>query len=263
MKDIGLGIFDPYTVVIVLITLVLSQVLLGYQIPLNTTDATQLFVSLTLFTGYIYAARSVIRLPVAIIKATIYIHDSLKLTDNLRHIESGSQKIMRLLKKLARWIWYMPRVIVHSLSIILDFSGNLYADTTSRGALRPLVENLFIRHGLTMLDRISIVLIAFLAVLPAFQKYFQMTAVIGLVVMTFVFILKGNFSALLVDSLGKAPEGGEENIPSTKENHIQTAKQQARTREIQMQLEQARAATQPTTRDVISGEVDSENGTFG
>jgi len=66
MRDLGFGMVDRRTVAAVLFTLVLAQQVLGLQMPINTTDVRQLFVDLVLFTGFLYACRTLVRLPIVV-----------------------------------------------------------------------------------------------------------------------------------------------------------------------------------------------------
>ncbi len=172
MKDIGLGILDPYTVVIVLITLVLAQVLFGYQIPLDSTNAMQLFVSLVLFTGYIYATRSLIRLPIAAIRAVIVMNNSLRVGYDFAADQNGFNRIKRTLKNLWDLISNFHLILGYWFLFILDFSSD---DDRPRGD-----SNLFIRYVLAILDRLSLILITAFAVIPTYKGYFQSFAIAGL-----------------------------------------------------------------------------------
>ncbi len=70
MTDIGFGLLDRRTVITVLFTLVLMQLLFGLQIPVDIKNVVQLFIDLVVLTGYIYLARTIYRIPVAAIVAT-------------------------------------------------------------------------------------------------------------------------------------------------------------------------------------------------
>ena len=203
MKDIGLGVLDPYTVVIVLITLVLAQVLFGYPIPLDTTNATSLFISLVIFTGYIYAARSLVRLPVLGTKAALYIEDQFQLLEALKPFGRWFQYLRSLFKNIFGFLGSMWLLPVYWLMLVMDFSGNSYKSLRSYGKLKPLLENARLRLVLNLLDRLSVILIAILAVLPGFRGYLNWIGIAGIIFMLLIFVLKGNFTALISDELEK------------------------------------------------------------
>jgi len=201
MKDIGLGILDPYTVVIVLVTLVLAQVLLGYPVPLDTTNATSLFISLAIFTGYIYLARSIIRAPVMGIKAFLYINEKF---DPLGALQPHGRwfvylkSFFRNLIGFFRHLWLLP---VYWLLLVFDFSGAAYQDANPDGRLRPLLENKRLRFILNILDRSSIIIVTFLVVLPPLQGYLNGVGIAGIIFMTVLFVFRGDFSGLIQDEL--------------------------------------------------------------
>jgi hypothetical protein len=56
MTDIGFGLIDRRTVLVVLISWVLAQVLFGLQLPVNTSSISGLFIDLVLLTGYSFGA---------------------------------------------------------------------------------------------------------------------------------------------------------------------------------------------------------------
>jgi len=208
MKDIGLGVLDTYTVVITLVILVLANVLFGYQIPLDTTNASQLLISLVIFTGYIYAARSIVRFPILAIKALIHINDKFwifglpKPIFYRKHMSSSMRQDAegQLFVYLFLMAFYLP---FYWCFVILDLSGNVYEDMRPGGRLKKINENKFLQLLLFFLDRVSIILIAFVAVLPTNQTYIQMIGVFGIFFMLVIFILKGNFSALIADELSR------------------------------------------------------------
>lgn len=204
MKDIGLGILDAYTVIIVLITLVLSQVLFGYQIPLDTTNTVQLFISVVMFTGYIYAMRSLLRLPVAMIRAILSngnINDFIKVLNpfNIKSLHS-------ILYWLLFWleaILFFPIFVIWLLFLISDFAEDKYFNVGQSIKVRTLTDTPWIRILLDLLDRLGVILATCIAVLPQFQEIVIKVGIFGIIFMVLVYIFKGNFSALITDELVK------------------------------------------------------------
>ena len=255
MKDIGLGILDPYTVVIVLITLVLAQVLFGYQIPLDSTNAMQLFVSLVLFTGYIYAARSLVRLPIAAIRATILVNNSFGVSHDSKSDQNGFKRIKRIFTNLLGSILHLPLILGYWLLISLEFSSDRFT----------LRANFLVRYVLAILDRLSLIFITALAIMPEFQKYFQSFSIAGLVLMMFIFIMKGDFSALLADSLAKAsPSKVEENVslPETESDPQTTAKRSAAAKAFQKQAEEAKSSLKWNRNSSVETEITDGKNNF-
>ena len=208
MKDIGLGILDPYTVVIVLVTLVLAQVLLGYPVPLDTTNATSLFISLVLFTGYIYAARSLVRLPFVAVYAMLYLHDlNTSFLAPFKPLERGWWRAFRVFfANLFFSIVYLPVLLLYVLVFALNFASTSPKPLKPYGKLKPLLENSKLQTTLILFDRLSVAFIALVAVLPAARALVPLAGVAGLVFMLFVYVLKGSFAALIADALEKGTE---------------------------------------------------------
>lgn len=255
MKDIGLGILDPYTVAIVLITLVLAQVVFGYQIPLDSTNATQLFISLVLFTGYIYAARSLVRLPIAAIRATILVNNSFRVSHDSKSDKNVFKRIKRMFTNLLDSIRHLPLILGYWLLINLEFSSDRF----------PLRVNFFVRYALAILDRISLILITALAIMPEFQKQFQSVAIAGLVLMMFIFVLKGDFSALLADSLARtSPSKVDEDVslPETESDLQTSAKRSAAAKAFQKQAEEAKASLKWNRNSSVETEVKDGKNNF-
>src|SRR3990172_10263825 len=64
MKDLGFGLVEQRTVIVVLMTATLGS-LFGLNFPLNTDNILRAFIDLVYLTGYLYLARSIIRFPIA------------------------------------------------------------------------------------------------------------------------------------------------------------------------------------------------------
>lgn len=216
MKDIGLGILDPYTVVISLAVFVLANVIFGYPIPVDTTTTAQLFFSLVILTGYIYFARSLARFPILALKALIYINEKHKIFqfDLFRGIRvlihfpfSKWERATAAISGLITSLTFTPFVFFfYWCYLVINFSGKAYEDIEPNSKLGKLTQNPLIRFFLSFLDRASILLIAFIAMIPTVQIYAQAIGAIGIFLMLVIFLLKGNFSALLTDELAKKLE---------------------------------------------------------
>ncbi len=258
MKDIGLGILDPYTVVIIFVVLVLAQVLLGYPIPFDLSNATQLFVGLVLFTGYLYAARSLVRLPIATITFRIWIKKSWKLAGEFKTDLRGWQRFKRNFGTSLKLLRQSPLFIGSWFLFVINFTEEFNKHNKEIGIFTSLI--------LSILDRLSVVLIVFLAVLPQFKAYFQPFAIAGLFLLIITFIFKGNFVGLLNDEIKKEKEKELEDqkiITSPLSEEKRQKLLQERGAKMITSQENARTATQPTTRDTISGEVIDGQDTYG
>lgn len=246
MKDIGLGILDPYTVVIVFVTLALSQVFFGYQIPLDTTNAIQTFISLVLFTGYLYFARSLLRFPIAAVMAARLTNKDLSITDDFKSREKGVKRLKPIFRSFLD--------VLRHIYIVLGFWSLITFNFSNEAKRSPEVFNLLFRYVVAIIDRLGLIAITFLATLPQFKVYFQNISIVGLVVMAILYVFKGNFSAFLSDSLKKEPEPSTKEEASSPTNDPYEKERQARLIEIQKHMGQAKANMQPNRSETTSSE---------
>lgn len=256
MKDIGYGILNPYTITIVFIVFVLAQTLFGYPIPFELSNATQLFIGLVLFTGYLYAAQSLVRLPIATIVARLWIKKSWKTEEEFKTDLRGWLRFKYNIRTSFKLLRRSPLFIGYWFLFVTNFTEMFNKHAKENGIFSSLL--------LAILDRLALVLIVFLAVLPQFKEYFQMLAIVGLILLVITFILKGNFVGLLNDEIKKEEE--KENKTELPEPVSPLSEEQRkemlrkRNSAIQQQMEQARANTQPSNRSAISD--DPDNSTF-
>lgn len=201
MKDIGLGILDPYTVVIVLITLVLAQVLFGYQIPLDTTNAMQLFIGLAIYSGYIYLARSIFRLPIAFITSWWYLNEEFYGLQidlmSVSYVRSIGEKI----KRFAYLVLLTPSILLALFTISLNFNYSEFAEAFSSEKLNRFREKVWLNYLLGVLDRLSVVAIAAFIVVPNLHNTIWSIGIAGIIVMIFLFLVQGKFAGLVPDNL--------------------------------------------------------------
>lgn len=199
MKDIGLGILDPYTVVIVLVTIVLAQVLFGYQIPLDTSNATQLLFGLVIYTGYIYFVRSIVRFPVALIKSWWYFRESVMFPLSLSFAHTYG--FLGWLRKAIRTVILTPLILLDLSLISLSFGSPEFDEAYPSQKFNKLKERVWLFYFFGLLDRLSTVVIASLMVFPTWQERVNTLGIVGIIFIIVLFLFKGNFAALLADSL--------------------------------------------------------------
>lgn len=234
MTDIGFGLIDRRTVIIVLFTLVLASILFGYQIPVDIQNVGNLFVDLVVLTGYIYLARTIYRLPVAlfvsiIIDINIYSKRS-KREDKKDENESQAsdkngntvfRKLGRFIGKSIIWVILLiinlPFFIISLLYLILTFGEYVEKDYELISAMPSKVQNFYyknyssakaIKAFFGILDRIGIVCVAAIATIPYFGNLVKIIGVSGLVAMVTIFTLRGDFTALIKDVLETKGDDG-------------------------------------------------------
>lgn len=223
MKDIGLGVIDRYAVVLVLFTLALAQSLLGLQIPLDLSSATTLLWSLILFTGYFYLVRSLYYFPFVAFKIWTVIKEDYDLFGFSDLKGYGYDFRSRFFIILIVIPLSSAIVLAGFFLALIDYAEPYFDELYSSAKLKALDDRYCLKYFLNLFDRIGVVLIAFTATLPAMQRYVHMLGIIGAIFMIVIYILKGNFTAILKDALNdKATkkDSPDKTIPSAEDNSL-------------------------------------------
>lgn len=218
MKDIGFGLIDRRTVIIVLFTLVLANVIFGYQIPVDIQNVGNLFIGLIVLTGYIYLARTIYRLPVALVFAILVIVKDTKSYQKRKNDGNKSQtlenkrssflrKFVVVVAKSIIWVIrfvfvILPLYVFFTLSIIFTFEDTKEHEFISYMPAKINYSSaITIQKVFRILDRIGIVCIAALATIPYFSNLVKIIGVGGLLAMVVIFTFRGDFTALIKDAL--------------------------------------------------------------
>jgi len=221
MPDIGFGLIDRRTVIIVLLSLALAHIVWGFEIPIHLDNTQQLFTELALLTGYIYLGRTLYRLPVAVIFSfRIAMFDVLsnktqtreeqiaESEEIARHAKmffagqtpSGRERFQAFIRNTIRYVLHMPAGLLRTPRFLMGF-GRL-------DSRHFILEGLwgFLIYVLIRLDRAGLVVISLLATVPNLRPTVDYVGSIGLGVMVIIFILKGTFTAVVRDPLEKQEE---------------------------------------------------------
>lgn len=237
MTDIGFGLIDRRTVITVLFTMVLAQILFGYQIPIDIKNASNLFIDLTLLTGFLYLARSIYRTPVAFFISLIivsletkelvdnFIKNNKEITDNV-FVKATKTVLIRLFLLIIMPIYFLGR----SLFLTFTFGNWIRSDYKNSGNYFYILLAWY--HGILdglrlnekalnpifgLLDRIGVVAIAILATIPQLNILVRTIGAYGLLIMVVIFTLRGDFTSLVKDIIEKKEVEDEEkkNKPAT------------------------------------------------
>ena len=220
MTDVGFGLIDRRTVIMVLFTMVIAQLLFGFQIPVDTTNVGNLFIGLVLLTGYLYLARSIYRLPVALfVSVTKVVPDVEEFIKNFKEGQKQlrseiSNAIIRELATILAWM-------LLSIEIPLFFLIELFFLTFTFGEwIEEAYRNYFYSEKFLqisdepkpkrvsdipfkILDRIGLICIAVVATVPSLNHLVKGIGLGGLIIMVLVFTLRGDFTALVEDIIGR------------------------------------------------------------
>jgi hypothetical protein len=242
MKDIGFDLIDRRTVIIVLVTFVLAYIFLGYQIPVDIQNAQNLFVGLVMLTGYIYFARTIYRLPVALVISTMSIinfyFDKRENTEKKEKDESLPSSKNSFFKRLGlsilssiSWVIYaifsLPFLLILLLYLVLTFGDYSERENEIISGLPKKARSYFrknrssakmVKAFFDILDRIGVVCIAVIATIPQLGNLVKIIGVSGLVAMVALFIFRGNFTALIKDIVEKEEEDKKREAKNKAEN---------------------------------------------
>jgi hypothetical protein len=196
MNDLGFGIVDKRSVLIVLFTLGLSKLMFGYDIPIDTSNFVTAFLGLLVLTGFIYATRSIVRLALAACSLVIRIPYDLVANFKNRNIK------MRGLR---------GGILIFILSLSESFVfGFVYPSFLNRewkfgGYYYEPVRLMNFELGvLGALDRLFLIGIAFSTTVPSLAIELRMFGFWGILVMLLIYVLTGTFSFILDDSILRA-----------------------------------------------------------
>lgn len=225
MTDLGFGFVDRRSVLVILFSLGISYLVFGNSIPINTSNAITAFLSLVVITGFIYAARSVLRLILAVLSTLllIVVDFSRVLYNNIRANRSRDQHRSA--------IGEVKEVVVQ------DFL---------RGFLRPILRNrdwnfiqregfhqpwypgLYISSGLVpdvrfdpllgilgIIDRAFLIAISIGITLEPISQRLQALGLLGVIVLLVVWILTGTFTLVIDDATHKAERDRQKELAET------------------------------------------------
>ncbi len=194
MNDLGFGIVDRRSVLVVLFILGLSKLLLGYDIPIDTSNFLTAFIGLLVLTGFIYATRSIMRLAltmcVFIIRIPIdFVVGFINRDKKMRGLRGAVLVSIGSLKDSFLLGFFYPSFLQREWK-----SGEFYGRYSS----------LNIQLGiLGAIDRIFLISIAFSTTVPSLANELRTIGFWGILVMLFVYVITGTFSFILDDAILK------------------------------------------------------------
>ena len=208
MTDLGFGLADRRTVVVILFSLVIFHFIFGNPIPIDTTSASSLFVSLILFTGYIFSTRILSRFLIAFIFTIIGFPNSvfkgwrnpLK-TNNRDRLKNIGQEVRGVFRErlytplFSRVDWKWTRI---------EFLRDEYRDGGFKDQIKIHWQPALGLLGL--IDRVCLVGLCYVSTLSSFTSIWQLIGVVGLILLVVVYVLTGRYTFVLKDSLDDADE---------------------------------------------------------
>lgn len=184
MKDLGFGLVEQRTVIVVLMTATLCSIL-GLNFPLHTDNILLAFVDLVFLTGYIYIARSIVRFPFAF---CIGIWNAIK----------GDGRAFN--KRYKRHEKY-------SRGFYVKIKGERRYFVGVSIFLVALIDQDIWTSFLGFIDRASLIIITVLVTLPTIGQTLMVTGgAIGIVTMLLIYLIGGSFGFIVEDALKKSAD---------------------------------------------------------
>jgi hypothetical protein len=205
MTDLGLGIVDRRSVLVVLFTVLLSQVIVGNTLPLDTASVQGLFASLVIFTGFVYTARVSCRTVICLALTLLLIPFSLYSAVRRRSSPPTEQRLRRLrilTRILASAVWRSLVVGVWR-PLAIQPEWGWYYDPYHERYREPLLG------ALGVLDRLLLLAIAYTSTLPQLGTWRVILGAAGIVGLLLVYVATGRFTFVLKDALHKTEEDQE------------------------------------------------------
>lgn len=195
MTDLGFGLVDRRSVIVVLFVLGVSHLFLGNQIPIDTSDAVTAFLSLIVLTGFIYAFRSLLRIGItlcyAVIRLPFDIYQGFKEKDSRQRGLRG---------------FIIVTLSAIKNSFMMGFVVPLFfiRDWKFRYRMRGYSRTELMFGFLGIIDRLLLVVIAYAATDIKYLNQVQVFGLIGVALMIFIYIISGSFSFVINDAMRQA-----------------------------------------------------------
>jgi|GEM_PF-1969350 len=234
MTDLGFGLADKRSVLIVLFTFVLSSLFFGNPIPLDTSTVDKLFVSLVILTGFIYFARTTCRIILDTTYAAVLLpidifqilsskneypplDNGIGFTNDFKSSEFQGGILRKLLNaSLASISYRLIRPLFENVEGIWQWSLRFSYRYISKQAGRydPTFQLLGI------FDRLILIAIAFIATLPAFSPLRDYLGLIGIILLMVVYIFSKSFNFILSDEFHRAEEDHERLVDAARNPNV-------------------------------------------
>jgi hypothetical protein len=203
MTDLGFGLADRRSVIVILFTLLLSSIVFGYPFPVDTSSIVHLFIGLSLLTGFIYLARSLSRFLLLTSYFIIRFAFALVSSKNLRHAflsSYGNAFVKPLLTK--DWNW----------KAVTSKTWNEYRyrhDVSYH-------EWEYDLRTLGILDRLCLITIGVIACIPSFNQIRDIVGYLGMGVLILIYVITGHFSLVVKDALKNSEEAHDELVEAAR-----------------------------------------------
>lgn len=216
MTDLGFGLADRRSVMIILFTFVSVSILFGNSIPIDASSATTAFFGLAILTGFFYLTRTVFRIFAAVaftfLLLPLYLHRfNSDWYGDLQGLQRSLKVVLRALSETVRLGLVYPLFRFQEWGTDNSDRFNLYYDTILPGLGIKL---------LGVLDRLFLVAIAYASTLPSLPIGRERLGLVGIGLMIVVYIITGRFTLTLKDAFHKAEEQHDELVGASRNPNV-------------------------------------------
>lgn len=208
MTDLGFGLADKRTIILVLVVFTVSYAFFGFSIPIDTSSATSIFLSLVSLTGFLFLSRNLTRIALTLLGTIVSIpfriraeFKSLKRLHPTRPPGLHDDPIDAL-----RESWTAETSVELVSNVLMQLRYDLWLPLVFRdwywntGGSKEWPRFLV----LGALDRVCLIAIAFLPTVPVLRPYVSIVGICGMILMLAVYVLTGRFTFLVWDATHKA-----------------------------------------------------------
>lgn len=214
MTDLGFGLADRRSVMVALFIFLLSNLAFGYPLPIDTTNAVALFTSLVILTGFLFAARTFSRILLATVYTVLRTPFDLYEAASYKRMDdtppTGRSRLVKGLRSLRRVLREGASESFTNGILVPLFGVQDWDWTAGRHYSVPIGAHSLVFGVLGIMDRLSLIGIAFAATLPASIAIRQTVGLIGIVLLLLAYVVTGRFTIALKDAFHKAEEDHDE-----------------------------------------------------
>jgi len=211
MKDLGFGILDRRTIIVTLILIAIANAFFQFDLPVRIDNTGNFFTDLVVMTGYLYLARSLVR--VLIVTIYFLISEPFRSAYEFKQSQKNNEavknntdsrlkaiiyKIVGMLKYSIKSAYFTILIIPFFIFGSSDFEARLIEFENAKNAIIVRYATFF-----RFIERVSLIAIVAFATMPNYKLVAYRAGVIGLLLMMIIYIFKGDFTFIIKDKIEK------------------------------------------------------------
>jgi hypothetical protein len=229
MTDLGFGLADRRSVIVILFTLLLSSIIFGFPFPIDTSNIVNLFIGLSLLTGFIYLARTICRF---LLIAGYFIF---RLPFDLFSFTKSELRARKFQEqdtnnKKTGMVTFVSAILRHSFTysygnaIVKPFLASDWGwknTVPDSWKYYKHSHNIFSEWGwdlpiLGIFDRLCLIGIGIIACIPSFGYTRDIGGYLGMGMLILLYVITGHFSFVIKDAFKKSEEDHSELVEAAR-----------------------------------------------